>query len=80
MIYYVRGEKFRLAWIETFGSFWCRCCSQTNSPGGSATVLTDIPLTGSTITPVSTRKTSTVKRQKSQKQLEEAIVEVSNEI
>ena len=27
LIYYARGEKFRMAWIHTFGAWWCCCCS-----------------------------------------------------
>lgn len=35
LIYYARGEKFRLAWIQTFGACWCWCCSKAG--GGSST-------------------------------------------
>ena len=33
LIYYVNGEKFRQAWLETFG-FWCCCCCCMCRGGG----------------------------------------------
>lgn len=32
MIYYLNGQKFRLAWIETYGC-WCRWGSNDNDNG-----------------------------------------------
>jgi len=77
LIYYVRGEKFRLAWIETFGSCWCQCCKQTNSPDGSATVLTELNNCNSThsTTPLTSRK-ATIRRQMSEKIIPEEPIEV----
>ena len=31
LIYYARGEKFRRAWIDTFGAFWCYCCAKSEN-------------------------------------------------
>merc|ERR1712141_761528 len=31
LIYYTRGEKFRRAWIDTFGAFWCYCCAKSEN-------------------------------------------------
>jgi len=74
LIYYVRGEKFRLAWIETFGSCWCQCCKQSNSPEGSATVLTEF-----NNTPLTSRKT-TIRRQMSEKIIPEEPILVEEPI
>ena len=32
LIYYCQGEKFRRAWMETYGCFWCCCESRPGSP------------------------------------------------
>ena len=66
----MRGEKFRLAWIETFGSCWCQCCKQSNSPDGSATVLTEL-----NATPLTSRKT-TIRREMSEKIIPEEAIEL----
>ena len=76
LIYYVRGEKFRLAWIETFGSCWCQCCKQSNLPDGSATVLTELNNCNST-TPLTSRKNAiNIRRQMSEKIIPEEPIEV----
>ena len=44
LIYYARGERFRRAWIETFGECWCRCCkkpSNTTTVGAAALTTQD---------------------------------------
>ena len=41
LIYYARGERFRRAWIETFGECWCRCCKKpSNTTTVAAAALT----------------------------------------
>ena len=75
MIYYVRGEKFRLAWIETFGAYWCLCYKQTNTPDGSATALTEVPGSSPVV------KRSSYVRQKTSNTLKpETIVELHGEV
>ena len=63
-----------MAWIETFGSCWCQCCKQSNSPEGSATVLTEF-----NNTPLTSRKT-TIRRQMSEKIIPEEPILVEEPI
>jgi hypothetical protein len=70
----VRGKNFRLSWIETFGSCWCQCCKQSNSPDGSATVLNELNNCNSK-TLLTSRKTTT-KRQMSEKIIPEEAIEL----
>ena len=37
LIYYCQGEKFRRAWMETYGCFWC--CCETRQPGSPAAMV-----------------------------------------
>ena len=36
LIYYCQGEKFRRAWMETYGCFWCCCERRPESPPAAA--------------------------------------------
>ena len=51
LIYYLNGEKFRRAWVETYGERCCCCVCKTadRSPGGVAmqSVRTEHPAIGS---------------------------------
>ena len=38
LIYYARGEKFRRAWIDTFGAFWCYCCAKSENTSTSSQI------------------------------------------
>ena len=42
LIYYARGERFRRAWIETFGECWCRCCKNPASNTTTTVATTQV--------------------------------------
>ena len=42
LIYYLNGEKFRRAWVETYGG-WCCCCRQQQNK--AQTTVIDMPAT-----------------------------------
>ena len=37
LIYYLNGEKFRRAWVETYGG-WCCCCRQQQNKAQTTTI------------------------------------------
>ena len=50
LIYYARGEKFRRAWIDTFGAFWCYCCANKSENNRAQNSQTDFRTNATIIT------------------------------
>ena len=75
LIYYVRGEKFRLAWMETFGTCWCKCYKQTNIPDNSGNPLPELPVACNS-TSQEVQKSASVRKTTSKRIQQDTVVEL----